>query len=177
MNPNFLHPEDPQVPHSNLMRNEDCFKVPTAYFDTLAEKIIIQIEQDALPEAIKEKSFVVPDQYFETLTQRVMDSIPFHKQSKTIQTGFRRSWVYAAAAAVVLIVISWWGIQLFNSNYSTDYLAAVSEEELLEYVSDHEYEFDQQTLASIVSEDDLNSIEIIDEVDSETTELLLELYK
>lgn len=177
MNDLFNNIEDPKVPHHDALQSRDAFKVPDSYFDNLTERIMTRIEMEAISIPANEKTFQVPAGYFETFTNRLMDKI--HKQSmpKTIQTSFQRNFIYSAAAAVVLILVSWFIMSLYSKQSSVDYLALSSEEELLEYVSLYAYEFDQNSLAVVMNEEDINSLDILEDMDDETSDLLIELFE
>ena len=116
------------------------------------------------------------NKYFETFPDRLMNRIRKPQSAKTIKTGFRKVWMYSAAA-VVVILVSWFVINLFRNQKPIDYLANSSEEDLLEYVSNHDYEFDQNSLATVMNEDEVSSLDIMDEMDDATTNILIELNK
>lgn len=176
MNHQDNHMEDPKIPHHDTLRSDDSFRIPAFYFESLPDRIIKRIENETVPLALKEKMFTVPEGYFETFTDRLMTKIHPVQKSKTIFTGFRRT-LMLSAAAVVLILVSWFVINLYNNSANIDYLANSSEEELLEYLTTHASEFDQNSLAVVMTEDEIGSLEIIEEMDDETSDLLIELYE
>lgn len=172
-----IHPmEDPIVPRHDELRSDDSFKVPTFYFESLTDRVMKRVERDAVPEELKENNFRVPDGYFEQLSDRIMLKLQ-PAQSRTIKTGFRRAWVYSAAAAVTLVIVSWFAIHLYSNKQNPDYLANSSEEELLEYVSMNNYDFDQNSLAVVMNDEDVNNLDIMDDVDDDTSNMLMEIYK
>lgn len=176
MNHQDNHTEDPKIPHHDALRSVDSFKVPTFYFDYLPDRIMKRVETEAVPSELKEKVFQVPVGYFESFTDRVMNRIQIHPAKKTIQTRFSRSWMLSVAAMVV-IAVSFFLFTLYNNQKPVDYLANSSEEELLEYVSVNDSDFDQNSLAMLMNEEDVNSLNIMDDMDDETTNMLIELYK
>lgn len=177
MNHPFNNIEDPQIPYDNVLKSGDSFKVPESYFDALTDRIMNRIEKEAISVPVNEKTFQVPDAYFETFANRLMERIHKQQTPKTIQTSFRRNMIYSAAAAVVIILVTWFVMNLFIAKSSKDYLAQSSEEELLEYVSQYAFDFDENSLAVVMSEDEISSLEIFDEMDKETSDLLIELFE
>ena len=176
MNHQDNYMEDPKIPHQDDLRSTDSFRIPAFYFESFPDRIMKHIEMEAVPAALREKIFRVPNGYFESFTNRLMDRLLPQQTTKTIRTGFRRSLMYSAAA-VVLILVSWFVISLFRNQTNIDYLAESSEEELLEYVSTYAFDFDQNILASVIGEEEINSLDIMDEMDDETSDLLIELYE
>ena len=176
MNHQFNHMEDPIVPHHDALKSDDSFKVPTFYFESLPDRIMKRVEREAVPLALREKMFRVPNGYFETFTNRIMDKIYTIQSPKAIRTSFRRIYMYGAAA-IFIILVSLFVIKFYSNQKSVDYLANSSEDDLLEYVSTYDYDFDQNSLAVVMNEDEVNSLEIMDDMDDETTNMLIELYK
>jgi hypothetical protein len=176
MNPSENNMEDPKIPHHDTLRNEDAFRVPAFYFESFQDRIMKRIENEMIPPALKDNVFTVPDEYFDTFTDRLMNKIHPVQKPKTVFTVFRKTWMMSAAAAM-LIAVSWFVIHLFNSPVNVDYLANSSEEELLEYVSTYAYQFDQNSLATVMSEDEISSLDIVDDMDEETSDLLIELFE
>ncbi len=176
MNPSDNNMEDPKIPHHDTLRNDEAFRVPAFYFESFSDRIMKRIENEMVPPALKDHVFTVPDDYFDTFTDRLMHKIHPVQKSKTVFTSFRRSWMLSAAA-VVVILVSWFVIHLFNNPSNVDYLASSTEEELLEYVSTYAYQFDQNSLATVMSEEEISSLDIVDEMDDETSDLLIELFE
>ena len=88
MNHQFNHMEDPIVPHNEVLRSDDSFKVPTFYFDSLPDRIMKRVEREAVPSILNEKVFRVPNGYFENFTNRLMDKI--HSNQKAVGNKRRR---------------------------------------------------------------------------------------
>lgn len=59
-----------------------------------------------------------------------------------------------------------------------DYFSNITEDELLEYVSTYAVDFDQSSLASVINEEEINSLEIMDDdIDDETSDLLIQILE
>lgn len=176
MNQDFNHNEDPKFSHHDELKSINSFKVPELYFDSLTERIMDRVEKESLPSVLKENSFKVPIGYFENLNDKILEKVLTGVKTKNIRTRFI-NWKLYSVAAIFLLVCSLFLVQFFNAQKQVDYLANTTEEELLEYVSLYISDFNQESLASITSEDDIRSLEIIDEMDTETSDLLIELFE
>lgn len=153
------------------------FELPSNYFQEFPNRIMQKIEEDVLPASLKENPFKLPANYFPQTAQRIMEHPSVRMQKPTTKTRFRTNWILAAAACMFFI-ISWFGIQFFNSSKTTDLFVNASEEELLEYVSAYADDFDQSSIAAVMSEDEVNAINIWDdELDEETSELLIQILE
>lgn len=151
------------------------FGVPQGYFETLPEKLMQKIEIDALKCLPDSDGFKVPENYFESFYDRLSSRL----KRKTIQTSTRviqmkKLWYYAAAAclftAVGLFAIKW-----SQQNESTTlFFAECSDEELLEYVTTYADDFDQELIASLIEETDLDVLDVMGELDESTEDLLIE---
>ncbi|MBK8450305.1 MAG: hypothetical protein IPO78_00730 [Saprospiraceae bacterium] len=156
--------------------NSNVFQLPVNYFENLTNRIMDRIEKEAIPQELNQNVFKVPNGYFENFSDKVLSKIKLKQNSKIIPGSFKKLWVFSAAASFV-IVISWFVMNLYNTSTHVDYLAASSEEELLEYVSTYSNEFEHQSLASILNEDELNSLEIMETMDDETSDFIIELFE
>ncbi len=176
MNHENDHIEDPKLTFAFKSNTNHGFKLPSSYFDTLTERVMDQVEKKTLPEELKTNVFKTPVGYFDSFSDRLMKKILELNTSKHISTSFNRMRIFSAAAAVIL-VLSLFIVYVYKIQNPVDYLADISEEELLEYVSLHATDFDRFSLAYVMSEEDLKAIDIFDEMDEEATDVLIELYQ
>ena len=175
MNEQLNNMEDPRIPHHDVLQHENAFKVPAGYFDNLTEKLMQGIEKEAVPFAINEETFTVPQGYFESFPDKLINKIHQHQKPQIVRISFGKRLMLAAAVMIVLVV-SWFSIKLYAPT-NTDFLANSTEEELLEYVSYYAEEFDEQSLAMVMNEDEIISLDILEVSDEETSELLIELFE
>ncbi|HEX5624605.1 MAG TPA: hypothetical protein VFX48_01205 [Saprospiraceae bacterium] len=176
MNENLHHMDDPKPEFPIHRKSGSGYRLPEDYFDRLSDRIMDRVEQNALPEILKTSPFRAPDAYFELLEDRIINGLPTRSKPLVVRSIFRSSWIYAVAACA-LVLLSWFGLNLYNGSPNEDFLADTTEEELLEYVSAYASDFDETALALVLQEDELNSFEIPEEMDDETSELLIELYQ
>ncbi|MEZ4857929.1 MAG: hypothetical protein R2781_03890 [Flavobacteriaceae bacterium] len=128
------------------------FKVPPSYFDTLEEKLITSIQEDALP---KQTGFSIPKDYFDSIEEKVVDIAFQKKESRLIFLFSKKHLGYAASiAAVLLIALS----VFFNQKtYSLDTLPP---SEIEAYVTNGNLDLNTQDIAQLLTEDDLESLQI-----------------
>ncbi len=176
MNHDSNHLEDPKLPEVIAKKTTQGFKVPALYFENLTDRIMDRVEKNVLVDDFKDNPFKVPQAYFENFSPRLIDQLQTTKTSRTITTSFKRMRMWSAAAAVVLI-LSLAGIYFYIQQKPVDYLADVSENELLEYVSVYAEDFDRFSLAYVMSEEDLKAIELFDHLDELDSDVLIELYE
>lgn len=150
------------------------FEVPENYFDQLADTVMERISSETLSFLPATDGFTVPEGYFETFSDRIQSRLTSNVQSTQTRTvTFRKIWYWAAAAClfgvVGLFALKW------SANQSGDQLlSACTEDELLEYVTTYADEFDEESLASLLEESDMDQLNIINELDESADELLIE---
>ena len=162
----------------NLHRiSPENFNIPENYFEEFPDRLFDKLESDQLPGSLKQNPFKVPENYFENKILNI-EKLVQNKESKIIvKTNFKRVWSFAAAACVLLLV-SWIGIRLFSNPKPVDYLSNITEDELLEYVSIYASDFDESSLASVINENEINSLNILDvDMDDETSDLLIQILE
>jgi len=157
--------------------NPENFKIPANYFDEFPNRILDKLELDQLPESLKQNPFKVPANYFENKSLSLQELNQGKKLKLSVKTNFKRIWSYSAVACVVLLV-SWIGFRMISNSQPVDYFSNITEDELLEYVSNYAVDFDQTSLASVINEEEMNSLNILDdELDDETTDLLIQILE
>ena len=157
--------------------NPENFKIPANYFDEFPNRILDKLELDQLPESLKQNPFKVPANYFENKSLSLQELNQGKKLKLSVKTNFKRIWSYSAVACVVLLV-SWIGFRMISNSQPVDYFSNITEDELLEYVSNYAVDFDQTSLASVINEEEMNSLNILDdELDNKTTDLLIQILE
>lgn len=155
----------------------DPFKLPENYFEEFPNQIINRIESGQLPETLKLNPFKVPENYFDKTYQSIQEKNSNTESKLVVKTNFKQVWSYAAVACVLLLV-SWFGFRLYSDPKPVDYFSNITEDELLEYVSTYAIDFDQSSLASVINEDEINSLNIMDDdLDDETSDLLIQILE
>ncbi|MBK9108743.1 MAG: hypothetical protein IPM92_10355 [Saprospiraceae bacterium] len=150
------------------------FDVPVAYFENFTDSLIERINAESLAFLPKSDGFKVPESYFETFYNRLQNKLSAqHQSTPTKLIKFHKLWYWAAAAclfsAVGLFAIKW------SQNQTTEnLLAQCSEEELLEYVTAYVEEFDEQSLALLLEENDINQLDMMNGLDESAEDLLIE---
>ena len=114
----------------------------------------------------KKPSFQVPDGYFEDLPLRIQKRIEAEKpRSKSIHLP---SWSYATAAAIILIT-SFFVFFNTNQNPVDDFLADISEEDLVAYIENLDLdEYDLAvTFPDATSDLEFEDVEMMDGLELE----------
>lgn len=79
------------------------FSVPENYFSELHSRVMENLDDDrALPG--HDHGFTVPGDYFENLNQRILDNVD-RPEPKVIPFYRKRIWTYAAAVAVIALLL------------------------------------------------------------------------
>lgn len=100
-----------------------------------------------------EAGFKIPENYFDTFSARVMQQLP-EKEPKTISLFSRKkTWIYAAAAAVVFAL----SIPVYNNFYS--HSTEIDETTLENYISYHSTVTDTD-LVNLLDEKDIQKISV-----------------
>ncbi|MEI2696452.1 MAG: hypothetical protein V9E90_15390 [Saprospiraceae bacterium] len=155
----------------------DLFKLPANYFEEFPNRILNKVESGQIPESLQQNPFKVPENYFDTTIQNILEKTSNAESKLIVKTNFKQVWSYAATACV-LLVISWLGFRLYSDSKPVDYFSNITEDELLEYVSTYAVDFDQSSLASVINEEEINSLDIMDDdIDDETSDLLIQILE
>jgi len=161
-------PEITLNPLLKQMQGEAIFKLPANYFNGLDDRIIDRVNQEDAPEIVLnpllkqmqgEDIFKLPSNYFNGLDNRILEQIKAPKikqlertEAKVVKFPLQR--VMAIAAMLALFLGGAWLIQNsgLNSNVSLeDQFAALSSDDIKEYINDNEFEFDGYLLAEAAS--------------------------
>lgn len=115
---------------------ENIFQVPDAYFDQLADRVMLEVKEDGLlsNNHLKEPIFEAPEGYFDQLQQNVLDKIEEEEGAKVISLRQNTWWRYAVAAAVVIFAV----VMGLRSNKIENgiELENVSNADIIEYLVD-----------------------------------------
>jgi len=126
------------------------FKTPKNYFDGLEDSILNQIK---LNEKIDDTGFKVPDNYFESLDDVIINKVS--QKPKVISLFTKRNLFYASSIAAALVLM--FSIFINKNDLTFDDLEVASIENYI-----YEEEFDTYELASLLSEEELNTDNFID---------------
>ena len=121
------------------------FKTPKGYFEGLEDRIIDQIN---LQNKIKDTGFKSPDNYFDGLEDKLLERVT--TETKVISIFSKRNLIYATSIAAAIILIL--GIFLNKNEITFDNLETASIEYYL-----NEADLDSYEIASLLSEDELNT--------------------
>jgi len=161
------------------------FTVPEGYFDTLPEQLLQRVKTTAAkPEPVQEELTAlspllasvprhqpqgVPQNYFTTLPNRVMAAIAAQEQApaaqeapaKVIPMRPRRRYMPWAAAACIAGCLAIGALFLFrggavrNTNSLEAQLAAIPDQDIVDYLQAHSDAFDNDAIFSNVSSEDV----------------------
>jgi len=126
------------------------FKTPKNYFDGLEDSIMNQIK---LNEKIDDTGFKVPDNYFESLDDVIINKVS--QKPKVISLFTKRNLFYASSIAAALVLM--FSIFINKNDLTFDDLEVASIENYI-----YEEEFDTYELASLLTEEELNTDNFID---------------
>ncbi len=163
--------------------NKKTGHVPQGYFDTLADSILRKIkaqENEAyypvLDTVSKQNVYTVPDGYFETLSEVVAAKVK-QPQAKVVSMGKRTGWFkYAAAASVVIMLtfgvykftgstntkmdaVTKEGMAIAKDNKFEEVLTNVAEEDIIQYLQKEGADVETALVAQTIDEKELPSQE------------------
>ena len=127
------------------------FKTPNDYFESFDEKLLAKLKDNDKLDAIKSTGFKVPNDYFETVDENILNAIENTEETKVVKLFSWKKAAYVSAVAASLIL-------MFNIIFNTkekltfDSLETASIENYLA-----EEDFTSYELASLLTEDELNS--------------------
>lgn len=130
------------------------FKVPDKYFSQVEEHIINELNLHSKTET---SGFEVPKTYFEDIDQKILKRIAHENDTKVIPLFTWKNTTYAAAVAACLILmfnILWTPSE--SPSFETLEMASIENYLDQEELSSHE-------LVSLLTEDELNSNNFIDD--------------
>ena len=116
-------------------QNEEEFKVPAGYFDSLIQETESRIAEQNIREIAPTAGFSLPDGYFENLQHRISESTS--KPVEAVIKPIRAGWIKYAAAACVTAVLG--SLLIFNKAEESfeSKLSRVPEQELINYLQMH----------------------------------------
>ena len=112
------------------MKRESPFKVPEGYFDSLADNMILQIQN--LPDfesVAKENHFVIPGGYFDSLPTIIQERIiagtarKFSITEWILQNFFQPKYILAFASVALIVVF---GARYMTRTISVDYYSSLT---------------------------------------------------
>ncbi|MEZ4818107.1 MAG: hypothetical protein R2776_09095 [Flavobacteriaceae bacterium] len=127
-------------------------KTPPSYFNTLEEDIFIKIAEEKLPNDL---GFKVPSGYFNSLETQLLIEIPTKKEPTVISLFSKKNLGYAAGIAAILFIALF---VVFTPKTNT--LDAIQTSEIEAYVSNGNIDLYTQDIAQLLTEDDLESLQI-----------------
>ncbi|GAA3576971.1 hypothetical protein [Snuella lapsa] len=140
------------------------FNLPEGYFDAFEEHLLNEIK---LKQTVKRHGFKVPEGYLDAIEDHIMDKISStNNNPKIIQLFNRKSLLYAASAAACLALLL--NSPLLNTKITWDSLDIETVENYIVNENLETYE-----IASLFSEEDLESVDIVNYTFNEET---LETY-
>lgn len=81
------------------------FTVPEGYFDSLADRVLEQLNSDQVPKETENQGFKLPEDYFDTFGERLEKRMGQPKGKVRNLWGPRMALAMSAAAAIVLMLV------------------------------------------------------------------------
>ncbi|MDC8003617.1 hypothetical protein POV27_06110 [Aureisphaera galaxeae] len=156
----------------NKEKYEHGFKVPEGYFDKMEDSLFDALELEKLP---KETGFDVPKGYFDTLEDEILQKIKEEEQETKVVPLYRRKvfWYSASiAATVALLATLFFGSDGNGAMLPPDPTLA----EIEAYLNEDIASFDSYELAQVLTDEDLDALEMENEIlsDESLEEYLLD---
>jgi len=135
------------------------FKTPKDYFSQVEEHILNEVY---LKNKVDDTGFQVPDSYFDTLEDRVFNTIENETETKVVKLFPWKKIIYASSIAAALVLM----FNVFSTSKTVTWesLEMASIENYLE-----EEDYTSYELATLLTEDELNKDNFIDNEISETS--------
>ncbi|MCB0457939.1 MAG: hypothetical protein KDC91_09365 [Flavobacteriaceae bacterium] len=127
-------------------------KTPPSYFDTLEEDIFIKIAEEKLP---KDLGFKAPQNYLTSFENKLLSEITSKKEPALISLFPKKHLRYAAPIAAVFLIAFF---VFFNQKTNT--IDAIQTSEIEAYVTNGNLDLNTQDIAQLLTEDDLESLQI-----------------
>ncbi|WP_040253482.1 hypothetical protein [Psychroserpens mesophilus] len=137
------------------------FTTPKDYFSTVEEQIL---NETSLKNKVDKAGFVVPDKYFDTVDQDILNRL--ENDTPVINLRSRRTFYYVAGIAASLVL-------MLNVFYTSETITIndVETASIENYLEDSDYT--SYELAALLTEDELNSFNLIN---TEISEASIEDY-
>jgi hypothetical protein len=161
------------APKLSQLKKADNQYVPKAYFDLVETQIISQLHLVVIE---NNAAIELPENYFENFEKGMLKEIKeeFSKPKLRSISNVSKSVFYKIAASLIFVLAS---ILLFNTYNSKEKLetASVSQEEYIQYISDHIEEFDINLLIEqeLLNDQVLNNISYL-EIEKELDESFID---
>ena len=128
------------------------YSIPKDYFKDFDDRLFLKINEDNLP---KESGFKTPVGYFEQLDSVILKSVKSSvKQPKVITLFSRRTLIYAASIAACAILV----FSLTNTNNNAINVSSLDISSIESYIEEGNLNIDSYDIASILKDEDINSI-------------------
>jgi len=139
----------------------DGFNTPKNYFEDFEDRLFSKISEESLP---KESGFTIPEGYFEQLDLAILKNIePLVKETKVIPLFSKRTLAYAITIAACAVLV----FSLVNTNNTVNNLDTIEISSIESYIEDGNLSIDSYDIASLLVDEDLNSISFESELISE----------
>lgn len=126
------------------------FKVPSAYFEALDDKLISIVSEEKFP---KNSGFNIPEDYFETLEEKILSKTVQEKETKVISILRKKNIWYASSIAAGILLVLFLNWNNSNTNTSNWELA-----EIETYIYNN-LDIEAQDVAQLLNEEDLESLQ------------------
>lgn len=134
---NRMHEDwEKEAPKLAGIERTNPFSVPDDYFAILSSAIQTAAKAEELKDQVKTDGFSVPAGYFENLEKRIANRITTEDltEHKPVVRRLKLGWVQYAAAACLLIAVSF-GILITNQNNKIErQLHGIPETEIVQYL-------------------------------------------
>ena len=174
------------VPGFNLPPTPPPYGVPAGYFENLPEQVMqrirtqeadpVQEELEALSPLLatarRQQPLSAPEGYFNDLATRILAGVSQAQEApaRIVPIRSRRRYLSWAVAASLLVLIGVSSLFLLRRNTGAgnldSQLAALSDQEIVEYLQTHSDAFDNEAILSNVS-----NVEVADELPKMSTSL------
>ncbi len=139
------------------LKEEASFKVEEAYFDSLENQILAQINIPA-----NNNNFSVPADYFDTLSDKIIEKVESQQTEKQQAKVIKMPFIKYAAAAVTLLattfgVYNYSGINPSEETVISNKLSEIPNQEILDYLST--YSDTNDIILTIENDNDISLIE------------------
>ena len=195
--------EPEYIPDFLKLKPEPLFSVPQDYFSHFAERLEVNMESRILSEikglktnpfkvpesyfeqsalhltqltVLKKESHHVPPEYFDTLSSNILKRIEIQNKPTIKKSIFNRTWIYSVAAMLVLSV-SLFLIQINKQNATELNLNAIEEDALLDYVFENASDDDALNLMETFNTSELNLLKFDESLNNESIDELIQEYQ
>jgi len=133
------------------------FKTPAGYFEKLSGRIMDNIAQDASTVS-QEKNFKVPEHYFNNLHSEIIQKLE-KQDTKVIPIKSFKKYYYTAAS-IAAILLLFFGLT-WNTTKAISY-GDLANSDIDQYFENHELSFSAYDLAEILSLEELDYNDVLE---------------